>query len=346
MKKVILLILSVLLIVALAVPAMADVSWSGRILASMVTAFAPKDGKATNRYYYAYTDLTAEVDEYNTLVFEFTADANPGIRADWGVYAAYIDTDVGAYFGLPVGVMGRFGNFWACTRKYEATWHATERAPIRQCNQVNAVQGTLDFGMGSVAVGTSIGDDYSGAAVPTTTYPVQWAIVNLPELGPVDLEAFLYGTGQEDFKPVIAADAKIVFDPVTVAVGFGFDLAKDSATVQHLGGNDWAYGVGAAADLGMFRAGAAINGNSTDALDDIALEAGAELMEGLRADVGVGLDLASGADTFRGAEISVALEPGASTWRIGYIITTVGYSYTSVKSLTDGGLFVQGDLSF
>jgi hypothetical protein len=344
MKKVILLILSVLLIVALAVPAMADVSWSGRILASMVTAFAPKDGKAISRYYYAYTDLTAEVDEYNTLVFEFTADQTGGARADWGVYAAYIDTDVGAYFGMPVGVMGRFGNFWACTRKYEATWHATERAPIRQCNQVNAVQGTLDFGMGSLAVGTSIGDNFGG--VVGQTLPVQWAIVNLPELGPVDLEAFLYGTGQEDFKPVIAADAKVVFDPVTVAVGFGFDLAKDSATAQHLGGNDWAFGVGAAADLGMFRAGAAINGNSTDALDAVALEAGAEVMEGLRADVGVGLSLASGDDTFQGAEISLALEPGASTWRIGYIITTVGYSYTSVTSLTDGGLFVQGDLSF
>ena len=345
MKKVILLILSVLLIVALAVPAMADVSWSGRILASMVTAFAPKEGKAISRYYYAYTDLTAEVDEYNTLVFEFTADQTGGARGNWGVYAAYIDTDVGAYFGLPVGVMGRLGNFWACTRKYEATWHATERAPLRQCNQINGVQATLDFGMGALAVGTSIGDNFAPVAFPLATLPVQYAIVTLPELGPVDLEAFLYGTGQQDFKPVLGADAKVVFDPVTVAAGFGFDLAKDEA-VTHLSGNDWAFGVGAAADLGMFRAGAALNGNSTDALDTVALEAGAEVMEGLRADVGIGLSLAEGDDTFQGAEISLALEPGASTWRVGYLITTVGYSYLSVTSLTDGGLFVQGDLSF
>ena len=341
MKKVILLIMSVLLIFALAVPAMAGVSWSGRILASMVTAFAPKEGKATNRYYYAYTDLVAEVDEYNTLVFEFTADANPGIRSDWGVYSAYIDTDVGAYFGLPVGLMGRFGNYWACTRKYEATWHATERAPLRQCNQINGVQATLDFGMGNVAVLTSIGDTYVGAG---NTNPVQAIILNLPELGPVDLEAFLYGYGQEDFKPIIAADVKVGFDPVVVAAGFGFDLAKG----DHLGGTtqEWAYGVGAAADLGMFRAGAAINGNSDDVLNAVALEAGAELMEGIRADVGVGLSLADGADTFQGAEVSVCLQPGASEWRVGYIITTTGYSYTSVTSLTDGGLFVQGDLSF
>ncbi|MBN2325210.1 MAG: hypothetical protein JXQ30_15885 [Spirochaetes bacterium] len=338
MKKVILLIMSALLIVAVAVPAMADVSWSGRILASMVTAFAPKEGKATNRYYYAYTDLIAEVDEYNKLVFEFTADANPGIRASWGVYSAYIETDLGAYFGLPVGLTGTFGNYWACTRKYEATWHATERAPIRQCNQINGVKATLDFGMGNVAVLTSIGDNFGVAG---HTDPVQAIILNLPELGPVDVEAFMYGTGQEEFKPVIAADVKVAFAPVDVAAGFGFDLAQGA----HLPG-DWAYGVGAAADLGMFRAGAAVNGNSNDALNFVALEAGAELMEGLRADVGVGLGLASGMDTFQGAEISVALEPGASCWRVGYIITQNAYSYCSVTSLADGGLFVQGDLSF
>jgi hypothetical protein len=338
MKKVILLIMSALLIIAVAVPAMADVSWSGRILASMVTAFAPKEGKATNRYYYAYTDLIAEVDEYNKLVFEFTADQNPGIRTSWGVYSAYIESDVGAYFGLPVGLTGTFGNYWACTRKYEATWHATERAPIRQCNQINGVKATLDFGMGNVAVLTSIGDNFGVAG---HTDPVQAIILNLPELGPVDIEAFMYGTGQEEFKPVIAADVKVSFAPVDVAAGFGFDLAQGA----HLPG-DWAYGVGAAADLGMFRAGAAINGNSNDALNFVALEAGAELMEGLRADVGVGLGLADGMDTFQGAEISVCLKPGAAEWRVGYIITENAYSYCSVTSLQDGGLFVQGDLSF
>lgn len=340
MKKVILLIMSALLIIALAVPAMADVSWSGRLLGSMVTAFAPKEGKATYSYYYLYTDLIAEVDEYNTLTFEFGGNAASagGTSNAWVVDAAFIDTDVGAYFGLPVGLMATFGNFWACTRKYEATWHATERAPIRQCNHINAVKATLDFGMGDVAVLTSIGDNFGAAG---HTDPVQAVILNLPELGPVDLEAFMYGTGQEEFKPVIAADVKIGFDPVDVAAGFAFDLAEGA----HLPG-DWAFGVGAAADLGMFRAGAAINGNSNDALNEIALEAGAELMEGIRADVGAKLSLASGADTFQGAEVSLALEPGASTWRIGYIITDNSYSYTSVTSLQKGGLFVQGDLSF
>jgi len=340
MKKVILLIMSALLIVALAVPAMADVSWSGRLLGSMVTAFAPKEGKATYSYYYLYTDLTAEVDEYNTMVYEFGgwAASAGGTSNSWVVDAAYIDTDVGAFFGLPVGLKSTFGNFWACTRKYEATWHATERVPIRQCNHINGIKADLDFGMGDIAVLTSIGDTFVGVG---NTNPVQAVIITLPELGPVDVEAFLYGTGQEEFKPVIAADVKVAFEPVSVAAGFGFDLAQGA----HLPG-DWAYGVGAAADLGMFRAGAAINGNSNDALNSLTLEAGAELMEGIRADVGVGLSLASGMDTFQGAEISVALKPGAAEWRVGYIITQNAYSYCSVTSLTDGGLFVQGDLTF
>ena len=342
MKKVILLIMSALLIFALAVPAMADVGWSGRLLNTFVTGFAPKDGKATSRAYYAYADLIAEVDEYNTVLFEFTADQNPGIRPSWGVYAAYLETDVGAYFGLPVGLTATMGNMWACTRKYEATWSATERV-IRQCNQINGLKATLDFGMGNIAVLTSIGDDFDVVTTPVAIEPVQAVILNLPELGPVDLEAFMYGTAQSEFKPVIGADVKVAFAPVDVAVGFGFDLAKGG----HLGGTqDWAYGVGAAADLGMFRAGAAVNGNSTDALNYVELEAGAELMEGLRADVGVGLSLASGTDTFDGAEISVALEPGASQWRVGYTITENGYGYTTTTMLAKGGLFLQGDLSF
>jgi hypothetical protein len=332
--------MSALLIVALAVPAMADVSWSGRLLNTFVTGFAPKEGKATNNYYYAYADLIAEVDEYNTVLFEFTADGSPA-RANWGVYSAYLETDVGAYFGLPVGVTATLGNMWACTRKYEATWSARERI-ARQCAQINGLKATVDFGMGNVAVLTSIGDDFDATTAPDIE-PVQAVIINLPELGPVDLEAFMYGVGQSEFKPVIAANVKVAFAPVDVAAGFGFDLAKGG----HLGGTqEWAYGVGAAADLGMFRAGAALNGNSTDALNFLNIEAGAELMEGLRADAGVGLSFASGADTFQGAEISVALEPGASCWRVGYTITTTGYGYCATTALTDGGLFIQGDLSF
>ena len=340
MKKVILLIMSALLIVAVAVPAMADVSWSGRLLNTFVTGFAPKEGKATNNYYYAYTDLIAEVDEYNTVLFEFTADGSPA-RTNWGVYAAYLETDVGAYFGLPVGVTATLGNMWACTRKYEATWSARERI-ARQCQQINGLKATVDFGMGNVAVLTSIGDDFDATTTPDIE-PVQAIIINLPELGPVDLEAFMYGVGQSEFKPVIAGNVKVAFAPVDVAAGFAFDLAKGG----HLGGTqEWAYGVGAAADLGMFRAGAALNGNSTDALNFLNIEAGAELMEGLRADAGVGLSFASGADTFQGAEISVALEPGASSWRVGYTITENAYGYCATTAPADGGLFIQGDLSF
>ena len=338
MKKVILLIMSALLIVALAVPAMADVSWSGRLLGSMVTAFAPKEGKAANSYYYLYTDLIAEVDEYNTLTFEFGGYVPTG---NWTVDAAFIDTDLGAYFGLPVGLVSTFGSFWACTRKYEATGHATERVG-RQCNQLNGIKAALDFGMGDITVLTSIGDDFDATTTPNIE-PIQAVIVTLPELGPVDVEAFMYGKGQEEFKPIIGVNAKVAFDPVSVAAGFAFDLAKGA----HLAGTqEWAFGVGAKADLGMFAAGAALNGNSDDTLNSITLEAGAELMENIGVDAGVGLSLASGADTFQGAEISAYVSPGASTWRVGYIITSVGYSYQSVTSLLDGGLFVQGDLSF
>ncbi|HUT65357.1 MAG TPA: hypothetical protein VMZ05_04315, partial [Spirochaetota bacterium] len=197
MKKVILLILSVLLIVAFAVPVMADVSFSGRILDGFITGFAPKEVKAAFNYYYSWIGLTAEVDEYNTVYVEFTASPgqiyNDGIKP-WfnGTFynsSLYLDTDVGAYFGLPIGVVGRLGSFWVSAgRKYEATVHAVERAGYEDA-QINGVNATVDFGIGNVAVGTSIGEDWGWTG--TQTLPAQQLILNLPELGPVDFQAYM-----------------------------------------------------------------------------------------------------------------------------------------------------------
>jgi hypothetical protein len=350
MKKVILLIMSALLVVAFAVPAMADVSFSGRILDSFITGFAPKEGKATFNYYYLYLDMVAEVDEYNTVTMEFWGSPGMGTAINWpyggwDLTAANLETDVGAALGLPVGLTTTIGNFWACGRKFEATWHAIERwggwggnGMDRQCNQINGVQAKVDFGVGNVAVGTSIGENF-GPNVGETA-PVMYAIVGLPELGPVDVEAYIYGTGDTEFKPVIGANAKVAIEPVDIAAGFDFDLDT----------SNWDYGVGARAGFGMFEVGAGLTGNNTDALDSVALEAGAELAElgagTVGVDAGVGLGLFSGADTFQGAEISAYYKPGASTWRVGYIITSNNYAYLSVASLQDGGLFISGDIEF
>jgi hypothetical protein len=342
MRKVILLIMSVLLVVAFAVPAMADVSFSGRILDTFVTAFAPKDGKATSNYYYLYTDLTAEVDEYNTVLLEFwgsptvpTAGVQPFPGGIWGVSAAYLDTDVGAWAGLPVGVVARLGNFWVSAgRKYEVTVRATERAGYTD-SQINGINATVDFGIGNVAVGTSIGDSWGPVAAQTL--PAQQLILNLPELGPVDFQAYLFSRGQEEFKPQFGANAKVMIDPVSAAAGFYYDMA----------GETYGYGVGATASFGMLKVGAGLNGNKDDALNFLNLEAGAEVIENVGVDVGVGLSFASGADTFQGAEISAWVAPGASTWRVGYTITSGNaYTHTTTAMLADGGLFVQGDVSF
>jgi len=325
MRKVILLIMSVLLVVAFAVPAMADVSFSGRILDTFVTAFAPKDGKATSNYYYLYTDLTAEVDEYNTVLLEF-----------WGsptVPTAGVQPFPG---GIWVGVVARLGNFWVSAgRKYEVTIRATERAGYTD-SQINGINATVDFGIGNVAVGTSIGDSWGPVAAQTL--PAQQLILNLPELGPVDFQAYLFSRGQEEFKPQFGANAKVMIDPVSAAAGFYYDMA----------GETYGYGVGATASFGMLKVGAGLNGNKDDALNFLNLEAGAEVIENVGVDVGVGLGLGSGyTETFDGAEISAWVAPGASTWRVGYTITSGNaYTHTTTAMLADGGLFVQGDVSF
>jgi hypothetical protein len=353
MKKVILLIMAALLVVAFAVPAMADmpdhpvgsaagdVELTRGMNGTFITGFAPAEGKASFGYWYIYMDVVADVDEYNTLLFEFGLwnASTAGTAGSVTVDSAYMDTDLGAYFGLPVGVVARLGNWWLHTRDFEATWSEVESSWQEQWYQINGVQGELDFGIGSLTVATSIGEDWAGDG---GTHPVQAAILNMPELGPVDLQAFLYSVGQTDFKPLIGANVKVSFEPVDVAAGFAFDMAEGA----HIAG-DWGYGVGAAATLGAFRAGAALNGNSNDALNSINIEAGYELTEFLRADAGVGLSLAEGADTFQGAEVSVALMPGESEWRFGYIITqAAAYEYLSKFGQVDGGLFIQGSLGF
>jgi hypothetical protein len=347
MKKVILLIMSALLVIAFAVPAMAGVTFSGRILDSFITGFAPKEGKAAYNYYYLYIDMVAEVDEYNTVTVEWWG-APAAAGAAWPGYldAAYLTTDLGAALGFPVGLESQIGNFWACGRKWEATWSAIERGAgfsgngmDRQCNEINGIQAKLDFGVGNVAVGTSIGENFGPNAGETA--PVQYIILGLPELGPVDVEAYIYGVGDTEFKPVIGADAKVSIEPVDAAVGFDFDLDT----------SNWDYGVGARASFGMFGVGAGICGNNTDVLDSINLEATAELAElgagTVGVDAGVGLALYSGApQSFKGADISVYYKPGASTWRVGYVITQDSYGYMTVAAIKDGGLYVASDIEF
>ena len=222
---------------------------------------------------------------------------------------------------------------------------------------LDGLQAALDFGMGTVTVGTSIGNDFTGAAawpafvggaVAGASNPLQYVILALPEIGPVDFEAAMYAAGQTEFKPAIAANVKVGFEPVDIAAGFAFDLAKGSNLQS---GSEWDYGVGAKASFGMFAAGVGLNGNDANILNALSIEAGAEVMEDIGVDVGVGLSMAKNADLFQGAEISAYYSPGASTWRVGYIITTNFYGYKSLNianlgSTQDGGLFVTYDVAF
>jgi hypothetical protein len=343
MKKLLIVLSALVLAFGLAVSALAvDVDVTGELQWTGMTDFdAPNSYVGDN-----YLDFTMEVDDYNTVLLELNIDED--FQNLW-VDAWYVKTDLGAYFDLPVGLTNAIG-WWSVTpSKFEASGHAFERTYIRYgSGSTSGIFPSVDFGQATLdaALGFQLG------APDTNNYAF---LLTIPEIGPAMVEVFYVvtvgGLGDGNF----GIDANATFDMIKVAAGFRYDLRDQADRVTNtVYTESWAWGVGAKFMSAPFVVDAGINGVGGDVkdrtLDHLGARVGVDMDGEYGADVGIGYSFSDlDAESFGGVDISGWIAPGATTWRVGYLVKEAGSWYGGYGcdgSLAEGGLYVRGSLKF
>jgi hypothetical protein len=355
MKKLLIVLSALVLAVAFAVPALAMdmydrdgimvkmldeeapvVIFHGEMTFGMSTTFEPAEGAIG--FSNSYVDVSIWPFEYNSVTIEFSHDGlfptNPLASGIWGAPYFYLTTDLGAWFDLPVGLVNNIGVTSLYSRKYEVSGHAYERTAVR--SDIDPVSWYLEADAGMAVIDFALGFGEGNAVVDGDQNDIG-VIVTVPELGPVDFEAFYLAEDNPDYKGNVGADVKLVgmVPMVDFAAGVMYDLVLEVVN----------YGFGASFVYDMLTLGASFNGNDNDAINQIGVDAVVDL-GGYGLEGGLGLSGAEAADTFQGAEISAWVSVNAAKWRAGYIITENSYAYASAVAPTEGGFFITADIDF
>jgi hypothetical protein len=389
MKKSILILSAIVVLIAFAVPAFAmemydpdqrlaklaeekaaPIKVTGEFTFGFITPF--DSDFASVGFANAYVDFIWYPDEYNSVLLELALSKEytqssiiGGGGATWPYFQ--LETDVGAYFGLPVGLVNTMGITSLYTNKYEVTGHAWERDKIRSAIDPLAWKFMLDFGMAQLTTAIGIGETTN--AVPPrawTTGGVEEAgqfndlgfYLFLPAVGPAEIEAWYLAQDNPDYKGKVGFSAKVdgIAGMFGVAGGFIYDLVD--ATSANGTDNYWGWGVGGSADIAGFAIGAGVEGNDAATVDrlwadvDYAITsdfgAYATLAMSLSDDVG-----ATSAETYLGSEFGAYVYVGGTKITVGYLYDaddTDGYNYAYAVAnnayAPKGGLFVVGDIDF
>jgi len=353
MKKLLIVLSALVLVFGLAVSAFAvDVDVTGEFNMNVMTDFDLPETFAGDNY----LDFTMNVDDYNTVLFELNFDdmwALTGLNLV-GLDVWYVKTDLGAYFDLPVGLTNAIG-YWSVTpSKFEASGHAFERTLIRYGSGATlGLFPSVDFGQAKLDVALGFQND---GASETNNYAL---LLTIPEVGPAMVEAFYVvnygGLGDGNF----GIDANATFDMFTVAAGFRYDLRDAADKVPGVDANteygeSWAFGVGAKFMSAPFVVDAGLNGVGGDVdnrtLNHLGARVGVDMDGEYGADVGIGYSFSDDdPESFGGVDISGWIKPGATTWRVGYLMKEAASWYGGYGvqgSLAEGGLYVNAGVAF
>jgi len=402
MKKLVLILSAIVVLVAFAVPVFAmdmydpeqrlaklydekasPVKLSGEFTFGMLTPF--DSDYAAVGFSNAYVDFNWWPDEYNTLLMELAGSKEYSTSAGGGgnPTIAYFEltTDLGSYFGLPIGLKNTAGITSLYTNKYEVTGHAWERTKVRQAIDPLAWKIWLDAGIVQLTTAIGFGERTNDPNVPWNTGgPEEKGQFNdfgvyayLPAVGPVEIEAFYLAQNNKDLKGALGGTVKadgLLNGMLGVAGGFVYDLRKISeggGSGSYLGGyayrmggslpsasdNWWAWGAGVSVDLMGAAIGVSANGDVGAVFDQLAID-----VDYAFGDFGV---QATGAFTFSedamsnylGSEFGVYVKAGGAKWTLGYLLDGdnndgYGYAYSvaAVDANSKGGLFLVADIDF
>jgi hypothetical protein len=168
-------------------------------------------------------------------------------------------------------------------------------------------------------------------------------LVTVPEVGPASLQFGYFMNSEFTGELQVNVKALAIADLVDFAAGFTYDTTDGAIPA-------WYWGAGLAASYSIATAGVSINGQEETAVNQLGIDLNVEQGD-IGADIGVGLNLADGAETFGGIEVSAYYTPGASKWRVGYLYENDGsFIYNaptqnaSVIPGEGGGLFFGCDI--
>jgi hypothetical protein len=371
MKKSILILSAIVVLFAFAVPAFAmemyepeqrlakladeeatPLKVSGEFTFGFITPFDSEF--ADIGFANAYADFIWYPDEYNSVLLE-VALAGTFTQGTATFPYFQLETDVGSYFGLPVGVVNTMGITSLYTEKFEVTGHAWERNRIRSNIDPLAWKVEVDAGMVVVTAAVGLGEN---DPLGDGSFNDLGFYAYVPAAGPAEIELWYLAQDDPDLKGRFGASVKAdgLFDGlIGFAGGFVYDLRDNS----NIPADDkfWAWGFGAGLDFMGLALGVGIEGNDSATVDRLWADADYAFGDfGVQGAFALSLSDDTGAtsaETFLGAEGGVYVNVGAAKVTVGYTFDaeeTDGFNYAYapayVNLATKGGLFVVGDIDF
>lgn len=318
MKKIGALIIALALL-AVALPVMADTMVGGEFRYWTGTDFGAQSSHAFNK---VELNITGELDEYNTVKMELDSEGDD-FRDNVALDDFRLVSDLGGALGLPVAVTYTVGLF----DTYFTGWNYAERSGWtgyyswsdglpQHTDTVGAHQ--MDIGVGPATIHWY--NDFDGRDF----------MLGLDASLDFGLNLWLaYGATWQDLGGgTVAVEASYGMDigdiSLTIPAHFRYALgdAEDFGIVpgdETDAAGDFTYMVGAKAGIGMLTVAAGLEGDNSDALDNIAAELGVAAMDGLDFWATLFMDMAS-TNAFTGATIEAVYAVGGAKFILGYAI--------------------------
>jgi hypothetical protein len=326
MKKLLVVFAAITLVFGFAVTAMAaDASFSGEFSFGFATVFDwEKDAMG-----WGDLELNFEImaDDYNTITLE-TNFEDPNFLIGGSVFlidTAKLDTDLGAYFGLPIGLV------------HSAGWHEPGGESYPDETTGYEFEDQTQDGLGEATTAIGLEANYDDIAIIDVAFSVAqgeqgdldaatgeggfdaYFGVAVPDIADlVSAEAYYAIQDSSEFKGFFGIDAQTapIADMVTAGVSFAFSTQDDAVKAW-----DWIYGIGASAEVSIAKIGVSMTGNSEDTLDLLGIDCNLALTDDFGADVGACLGFYDGAETLQHVDLSAYASVGTATVRLGYVIT-------------------------
>ena len=301
MKK--LLILTAVLVCVGMVGLFADTTVGGEM--SYFTDFE------TGTWFKAELNITAEIDEYNTVKLELDsegADTFGNVAVD--DFRLESDITGALMLDLPITINGTFGYFdtyfvgWMYAS--ESGWEYYYPWPNVVVSQGPTTTGAMQLDIGIDPI--------------TIHWWNDWAFDNMMvgvdgAAGPIDFWASLGAATDAIGDGAIHVNVKYGLDAGGISLGipvwFGMNMGADTMT----------YGLGVTGDIDMISFGVGVEGDDADALDNVVIDVKATPIDNLTAKVNAYMDL-SADDAFTGVNISAEYGLGAMTLAAGYAVVT------------------------